>query len=89
MQLAADLAEVRAARQPADAEGLRTRALARFTAQDYEGAGEAYGVLLALPGLGARERLAALSNRAACWLPLHRCVYGCVDVHAVHSGMGA
>ena len=48
--IAADLDELRAAMQPdLDAPALRLRGNARFQAQDYEGAVEAFTLLLGMP----------------------------------------
>ena len=50
--IAADLEELRAAMQPAlDAAALRQRGNARFQAKDYEGAVEAFSILLGLDGV--------------------------------------
>ncbi len=72
--LASDLEELRAALGPADAANLRQRGNARFQAKDYLGAVEAFSLLLESPPqlATATERLAALSNRAACLLVLER-----------------
>jgi hypothetical protein len=47
--LASDLVELRAAMQPVDAAALRLRGNARFQAQDYDGALEAFTLLLGMP----------------------------------------
>ena len=46
--LASDLEELRAAMGPADAATLRQRGTARFQAKDYEGAVEAFSLLLGM-----------------------------------------
>lgn len=73
-QLRADLEELQACVAPADAGALRARGEARFRAGDEEGAREAFTALLGLVRQGVAvaeaDRLAALSNRAACCIKL-------------------
>jgi dyslexia susceptibility 1 candidate gene 1 protein len=49
VSIASDLEEVRAAMRPADAAALKQRGSIRFQAQDYEGALEAFTLLLGMP----------------------------------------
>lgn len=82
--LVRDRDELAACLQPADAAALRQRGEARFRAGDAEGGYEAFSALLRLaaaaaasgaataPAVSAADRLAALSNRAACAIVLER-----------------
>ncbi|GAX82265.1 hypothetical protein CEUSTIGMA_g9693.t1 [Chlamydomonas eustigma] len=74
LSIATDLEEVRAAMGPMDAAALKQRGSSRFQAQDYEGAMEAFTLLLGMPSAMVQdsERLVSFSNRAACFLVLER-----------------
>eukprot|EP00798_Chlamydomonas_sp_ICE-L_P002203 gene2203-33761_t len=73
-QLVTDLEEIRSAMQPVTPAVLRQRGESRFKSKDYEGAAQAYTAIIAIQAgsAGASDRLAALSNRAACAIVLER-----------------
>ena len=93
--LSADLEELRAAMLPAlDAPALRQRGNARFQAQDYDGAVEAFTLLLGMPDelapgrrLGAEQSSGGRVFSESAWegVPVNQCsMYICMGL-AVRS----
>lgn len=70
--LQAALDEIKLSMEPTTTTTVKARGDARFKGADYEGAVEAYTLLLQMAEAGSSEMLAAHSNRSACYLLLGR-----------------